>query len=160
MLFTLDENRHANDLLYNSPHYPIFNISPHEDCLKAPICVGHYTYEMYKLLQYFGYSDEIGYEDVLNIRNTFFSCDYALDNCETFGVRETDPNESSLEIHDSKGNHRTFNEFIENAPFSWRYFHMLIANHDEWSFSNHCVRDSFKPCDGEGPIKSLGTLRK
>ena len=160
MLFTLDENKHANDLLYNSPHYPILNISPHDDCLKSNICIGHDTYEMYKLLKYFGYPEEIGYEDVLKIRNTFFTCDYVLDHCETYGCKETGIHETSFEIYDSKGKHRTFNDRLDDSLFPYCYFLMLEKLRDYYSYHSQCVNDSFKPCEEEGSIKSLGTLKK
>lgn len=160
MLFALDENRHANDLLYNSPHYPILNISPNDDCLSSDIVVGHYTFEMYELLKYFGYPEEIGYEDALQIRNTFFSCDYALDNCEIFGVIETGEHESSLEIFDSSGKHRTFNDVKEDSPLPECYFTMLRRNKDLYSHIQKCVIDRFIPSEKEGPIRSLGTLKR
>ena len=47
MLFVLDENKHANDLLFNSPHYPVLNISKDEDCLNSKICLSNNTYMMY-----------------------------------------------------------------------------------------------------------------
>ena len=50
MLFTLDENNHANDLLYNSPHYPIFNISSNEDCLNASIGLTNNVFNLYNFL--------------------------------------------------------------------------------------------------------------
>ena len=73
MLFTLDEKRHANDLLYASPHYPILNMSKNEDCLNEKICICMQTYQLYELLKYYNYPNTIGYEDVLEIRNTFFN---------------------------------------------------------------------------------------
>jgi len=164
MLFTLDENKHANDLLYTSPHYPIFNISPHDDCLKSEICIGRYTYEMYNLLKYFEYPNEIGYEDVLRIRNTFFSCDYVLDNCEIFGYKDGGTSikkgHDSQANYDSKGIGRYIFDFKEDSPLSYMYFRMLCSNKDEYLFYKHSIRDKFKPCEEEGPIKSLGTIKK
>ena len=164
MLFTLDENNHANDLLYDSPHYPIFDISPDEDCLKSPICIGHNTYELRELLKYDGFSEELGYEDILRIRNTYFTCDYALNNCEFFGVRETGPHETGLFCYDSKANYRTFNDYmdvyIEGAQFPYTYFFMLVYNKDYYDYHSKCVIDMFKPRDEEGPIKSLGTITR
>ena len=160
MLFTLDENNHADDLLYDSPHYPIFDISPDEDCLKSPICIGHNTYELRELLKYDGFSEELGYEDILRIRSTYFTCDYVLNNCEFFGIRETGPHETSTTILDSEGNHRTFNDYIEGTPFPYTYFFMLAHNKDYYDYHSKCVKDAFKPRDEEGIVKSLGTITR
>ena len=154
MLFVLDEEGHANDLLYDSPHYPVLNLSKNEDCLNQKICICLQTYKLYELLKYWGFSDEIGYEDVLRIRNTFFSCDYVLDNCELYGVIETDPRETSRETRDSKGNHRTFNREKEDSVFPPCFFDMM------WDHRDFTTTDKFKPCKEEGPIKSLGALKR
>lgn len=154
MLFVLDENNHANDLLYNSPHYPIFNISPNKDCLNSSICILHDTYQIGKVLKYFGYSDKLIYDDILKIRKELFNCDFVLDNCELFGRYETDPHESSYEVYDSKDNHRTFNEIKEDSVLSSRYFDCFVSNRDQTDINGNVI-DMFAPNSKEGKIKNL-----
>lgn len=165
MLFVLDENMHANDLLYNSPHYPIFNISSNSDCLKSKISLLHYTYSLEKVLEYFNYPEQLTYEDIVKVREQFFSCDFVLDNCELFGRIETF-NESGLEITDSKGNHRTFNMINNDSILYPCYFQCLLKNKDkfiiesftklnELKWANGFVNDSFLPHEFEGPIRRL-----
>ncbi len=154
MLFILDEAGHADDLLYDSPHYPVLNLSKNEDCLNQNICICMQTYKLYELLKHFGYPEEIGYDEVLKIRNTFFSCDYILDNCEYYGVIETDPRETGRETTDSKGNHRTFNMRKEDSVLQPCFFEMM------WDHRDYRTADKFKPRDEEGPIKSLGTITR
>ena len=165
MLFVLDENNHANDLLYDSPHYPIFNISPNKDCLNSSICVLHNTYQLGKVLSYFGYPEQLSYEDIVRIRKHLFNCDFVLDNCELFGRYETDPHDTSYEVYDSKGNHRTFNLIKEDSPLSHKYFDCIICNKDQWekliqiagqsSEWTGVVEDAFLPNEREGKIRSL-----
>ena len=165
MLFILDENNHANDLLYDSPHYPIFNISPNEDCLNSTICVLHRTYQIGKILSYFGYPEQLNYKDIVRIRKHLFNCDFVLDNCELFGRYETDPHETSYEDYDSKGNHRTFNLVKEDSPLSHRYFDCIICNRDQFHREEliqtdpkkytGVVEDAFLPNQREGKIRSL-----
>ncbi len=154
MLFVLDEEGHANDLLYDSPHYPVLNLSKNEDCLNQKICICMQTYKLYELLKHWGFSDEIGYEEVLKIRNTFFSCDYILDNCEYYGVIETDPRETGRETTDSKGNYRAFNMDKEDSVMPPCFFQMM------WDHRDFRTTDKFKPCEEEGIVKSLGTMKK
>ena len=166
MLFVLDENNRANDLLYNSPHYPIFNISPNIDCLNSPICILHNTYQLASVLRYFGYRDKLTYDDIIQIRKELFSCDFVLNNCELFGRYETDPHESSYEVHDSKGNHRTFNLIKDDSILSSRYFDCFICNKDQFIIEGirysgqskeyiGVVKDMFLPDKNEEKIKSL-----
>lgn len=162
MLFVLDENSHANDLLYDSPHYPIFNISPNNDCLNSQISLLHYTYQLGKVLQYFGYPEQLNYEDILNIRKHLFSSDFVLDNCELFGRYETEPNESSYEVYDSKGNHRAFNREKEDSILSSEYFDCIIFNRDRFTIETiingkavGTVEDAFLPNEKERNVKVL-----
>ena len=160
MLFTLDGNNHADDLLYDSPHYPVFNISPNEDCLSSSVSIADYAFELYEVLKFLGCPEEMGYEEVLNLRKTLFSCDYVLDNCRKFGVIETDPRETSFEVCDSSGRHRVFNEETKDFPLPRCHFNGIVHCRDYYDYRSKCVIDAFKPCDEEGKIKSLGTMKK
>lgn len=170
MLFVLDENKHANDLLYNSPSYPIINISSHDDIYHSKIVLLHYTYWIGKLLEHFGYPDKLQYADIVRIRKHLFSCDYALENCEIFGRQETARDDSGYEIFDSHGRHRTFNIELDDSPLHSSYFSCLCHNKDYFveddtreqigflQFKGEIV-DAFKPGKLEGPVKVLRKQR-
>ncbi len=157
MLFTIDENNHANDLLYDSPHYPIFNISSNEDCLSSSIGICDYAFELYEVLKCLGYSEEIGYKEVLEIREKLFSCDYVLNNCKEFGVIETDPIQTSYETFDSSGKRREFNNEIGGFSLPRCHFEGIVSCKDYYTSKG--VIDAFIPCKEEGKIKSLGTIK-
>ena len=155
MLFVLDNDNHANDLLYTSPHYPILNISKNEDCLKSDICVCHKTYLIGKMLEHYGYPEVLTYNHVLELRKKFFDVDFIMDNCELFGFSETSPTDTGMENFDSKGNHRTFNQFKYDSVFPHNYFLMLRTHRDHFNPYGGDPIDVFKPCKEEGPIFSL-----
>ena len=159
MLFTLDGNNHADDLLYDSPHYPVFNISPNEDCLSSSISVVDDAFELYEVLKFLGYPEEIGYEEVLNLRKTLFSCDYVMNHCKEFGIIETAPERTAYDGYDSKGNYRTFNDEIEEFSLPRCHFDGIMMCKDHYSPVKGVI-DSFKPCDEEGIVKSLGTITR
>lgn len=148
MLFVLDENKCANDLLYNSPHYPIFNISSDEECLNATIGISTYVYQMGKFLKFFGYQEELMYEDIVEIKNRFFG-DFMIDNCELLGRYETERESSGYETFDAYGNHRTFNLRKRDSVLPICYLYML------WNTRSYSGDDMFIPHELEGPIKSL-----
>lgn len=171
MLFTLDQEKHADDLLFDTPHYPVLNISSDEECRKSTILIATATYELYELLKYFGYSEKLGYDDILRIRNTFFNCDYVLDNSSMYGREETEMYSSPLSVFDSHGYCRGFNRPIEDSIFPESYFFMLLHNKDCFiaDYSRKVednapyfgeVVDRFKPREEEGIVKSLGTMKK
>ena len=163
MLFTLDENKHADDLLYDSPHYPVFNISTNEDCLNSEICiVNNQLSRLYELLKLFDeYPEEMGYEDILRLRKIMFSCDYAMNHCDKFGIIETEPKETGYGLRDSKGKYRTFNKTVEDFPLGRRYFDSIICTKDYYDSDIESVGNHFTPCEEEeGPIKSLGALKR
>lgn len=146
MLFVLDNENCASDLLYNSPHYPIFNISNNDICINSSISIKNHCYQIGKVLKYFGYKDELVYEDIVRIKDFFFG-DFILDNCELFGRYETTPNGTSYETYDSFGNHRTFNKNKKDSIFPECYFEAF------WE-----TRKKFIPNELEGPIKILKRL--
>lgn len=91
MLFVLNEDKLSNDLLYKSPNYPILNITDDETCLNLEenSIVIKDACNLAALLEYFGYKEELTYEDIMKIRKTFFTGRFARDNCQLFGFRET-----------------------------------------------------------------------
>lgn len=148
MLFVLDEQKCANDLLYDSPHYPIFNISDKDLCIDATIAICNYAYNMENFLQVFGYDDKLVYDDIIDIKDKFFY-DFMIDNCELLGRYETDPNSTGYETYDMNGNPHTFNLDKKDSLLPGCYFSML------WHTRNNRNRDVFIPNELEGSIKKL-----
>lgn len=90
MLFVPDENLFSNDLLFDSPAYPVLNITDDETCLS----LGNDSVfikdacSLDKLLEYYGYPEELTLEDVKKLREIFFTGHFAKDNCQMFGWEE------------------------------------------------------------------------
>lgn len=178
MLFVPDEKKFANDLLYQSPHYPALNVTDDDYCLNLgpDSIVVKDTFSMAPLLEYFGYSDELTYEDLIEIRKRFFTGRFGMDNCELFGWKETmaedvtfyvngekvtDPKE--LEKHrrafraNQEAGHRSFSGVTEHV-LPREYFDILDERGDsdllealEW----HKKMNAFAPDKKEGKIKRL-----
>jgi len=90
MLFVPDEHRLSNDLLYRTPSYPILNVTDDNTCLnlgKRSILIKD-ACNLAELLKYFGYQEDLTYEDIMKIRKTFFTGRFAKDNCQLFGWKE------------------------------------------------------------------------
>lgn len=90
ILFTIDENNFSNDLLYNSPAYPILNMTEceryldiisyggkdifyHADNSGSGIFVINNILELGSLLRYLGFDEQIDYKQMLEIRKLIFS---------------------------------------------------------------------------------------
>lgn len=150
ILFTLDENNYASDLLFNAPSYPIFNISEDDKCLNAHLSI-KYCCNISKLLEYFGYSSELNFGDIQNIKDNFFG-DFVLDNCHIFGVNETDSETTGAETFDYNGKHRTFNERNNNGDLPLSFFYAL------WHTRAHSEKeDVFKALEEEINIEYLNS---
>lgn len=140
MFFVLDENQKANDLLYDSSHYPISLISSPSDCLKAHIGIdGHFTYKLDRVLQYFNYPDMLSFEDVLKIQE-LFTFDSKIVNSEAFGLylfntqkaqEEFEKNFSFLELH--KAPEMGLYPALIDGPISFSYYNALrfLSNQKE-----------------------------
>lgn len=99
MIFVKDPYGFASDLLYNSPNYPILSMTDNEKVLchhnslnELAIDNQFYIYDtcsLSELLKYFGYGEELSYDDIKEIRKKFFNGRFAKDNCELFGWKET-----------------------------------------------------------------------
>ena len=90
MLFVPTEDKYCDDLLFNSKKYPILNMTDDDKVLSLEgdqILISD-ACNLSLLLQHFDYADKLGYEDLLRIRNTFFTGRFAMDNCELFGFTE------------------------------------------------------------------------
>lgn len=178
MLFVPDENKMSNDLLYRSPSYPVLNVTDDDICLglQGTNIVVKDACNLGVLLAYFGYKNELSYQDIVKIRRFFFTGRFAMDNCELFGWKETKPEDltyykDGVEITDPKelkrriaeerraqqAGHRSFSG-ISKSVLPREYWDVLdkMGDHDiidaiEWNEK----MNAFKPHREEGPIKKL-----
>ena len=160
MLFVPNEENLANDLLYRSPNYPILNITEDNICLnfeKGNIVVKE-SYNLSELLKYYWFDQYLTFEDIILIRKTFFTGNFAKDHCHLFGWKETMA--ESVTFY-TNGNivtgHRMFIGTSENI-LPREYWDILDARGDnslmdaiEWNQK----MNAFKPHKQEGPIKKL-----
>ncbi len=126
IVFALDEQQYANDLLYQSPKYPVMNLTNDEECLKAEIVITNYAFCIDKLLEYFHFPKILTYKEVEKIPMIFQS-NYILDHSQDFGVYETSPQTSGRELFDQFGNHRTFNDYRDDGKLPSCYFDIFFA---------------------------------
>lgn len=184
ILFTTTEEKLANDLLYNSPNYPILNITDDEICMDfdRSITLVKDAYNLAELLKYFGYNEELTYKDIIKIRKTFFSGKFAYDNCELFGRKEMKPEDwtyysHGIEITDPKKikkciayerilqllGHRSFGSTGKNI-LPREYFDVLNNRRDstltECLTYDHEKLDAFAPHKHEEKIKKLSRFKK
>lgn len=177
MLFVPDENGLSNDLLYRTPAYPILNITDDETCLNLGngiVIKGAYC--LAPLLEYFGYKEELYYEDVKRIRKTFFNGSFAKDNCKLFGYKETQPEDyiyfkNGIPINDpvelqrciantrlgQKMGYREFSR-ISNGVLPEDYFHMLDARGD--NSLRDVLEDETLNMNAFAPHKEEGQIRR
>lgn len=122
----------ALDLLYNSPDYPILNVTEDDICLnleKNSVVIKD-AYNLSQLLQYFDYNKLLDYKDILEIRKKFFDGKFVYENCELFGMKEIFPEGLSFysdgeEIIDPNELKRLRNEFKINQKLKDRTFTVL-----------------------------------
>lgn len=180
MLFVPNEEKRTDDLLYQSPvqPYPILNVTDDNTCLNLgeESIVIKDAYNLAALLEYFGYGKSLTYEDIVNIRKTFFTGRFAKDNCELFGFKETMAEDVTFYINDTevtdpkqleelreefrarqKAGHRSFSGIGENV-LPREYWDVLDNRGDntlseaiEW----HEKMNAFAPHKEEGPIRKL-----
>lgn len=178
IIFTLDETGRANDLLFHSPHYQVFKptgkrrisqIQPHS-------IIVHESKNLGELLEYYGFPEELTYEDIETIRRTFFNKSFLENNCEVFGYREVQPSEYTIvsngqlvtdpqriqesvryiEKQRKKGN----TSFVStgNGQLSSEYWDVLSNRSDNDLLDVLFLdkkRDAFAPHKEEGPVKKL-----
>lgn len=170
MLFVTNEEKLADDLLYNSPNYPSLNVTDDEKCLKlneSNIVIRN-SYNLSLLLEYFNYKKYLTIKDIINIRKTFFTGRFGMDNSKLFGMKEFVPynfkaykhgkeitNEEEIyELYKkslSLGSERQFGSIPDNVlPRE------LMDILDERGRSNYgTTGDIFEPNIEEGPIRKL-----
>ncbi len=105
MLFVLDKNKKANDLLYNSPKYPILNIT-NDLLIKEPLVIQD-AYSI-SILKYFLKKDTLTYKDLLYLKRKYLNGHFIRNNEVFF------KNKRMYTVIDDLGN-RTLKEY-----FLWR----------------------------------------
>ena len=91
MIFVLTKDKLADDLLYDSTNYPILNITPKDVVTKKAVStkhgvlVIHKAYNLGKVLEHFGYDEKLNMIDVVKIRRTILSNNFAEKHCRDFG---------------------------------------------------------------------------
>lgn len=177
ILFSLNENMEAYDVLYETPCYPIVNITDDSVCLdsklvvKDAICLG-------ELLKYFGYPDTLTVEDIYKIRSTFFTGEFCLNNASLFGYQEltaedmtyydgnkqivTDPvllEERRERFRKMQSSGHRMVKYVGNEVLSSEYFNSLDKKKDYDIYEYLCgyveTIDSFAPIKKEGHKRVL-----
>lgn len=178
MLFVPNEETLSSDLLYQSPSYPILNVTDDDTCLGLGerSMVIKDACNLATLLEYFGYSKDLTFEDIMRIRKTFFTGRFAMDNCELFGWKEYQPedcrySENGVEITDPKklkkiiarekraqrAGQRAFSGIYESV-LPEEYWHVLDKMGDNTlmhAIQWHEKMNAFAPHKQEGPIRKL-----
>ena len=148
ILVSVNEDGLANDLLYNSPEYPIMNITP-DDLLVNKTGIDTIIAEPYKisdLLKYLDYNDELTYQDILNIRKNIINKKFLDSNYQLFGLKKKD-----------KGY-----KVVPNGRFPLDCYYAILEACDSSSINMvgnfvffGLKEDRFKPSKEEGPVKKL-----
>lgn len=173
MLFVPDEKSYSNDLLYNTPDYPVLNVTSDETCLNLGenSTVITDACNLGALLEYFGFGKELTYEEIMTIRKTFFTGRFAKDHCRLFGWREisaedvtflsgekivTDPRELERRRNEyrrkQRAGYRSF-EYIGGGELPREYYDILDARGKTWKRTPK--NDPFAPSKKEGKIRKL-----
>ncbi len=144
MLFVPTADNLANDLLYNSPNYPILN-SNYSNTVGATIVVTE-PFNLSDILEYFGYDEKLTYKDILNIKKEILTKKFCRENSKLFGL--------SFDEHGYKE--------VPNAMFSFDYYKNILENSDSStskSLSGLIITsrgsDYYKPGRNEVLVKRL-----
>lgn len=176
MLFVLDEQKKARDLLYESKAYPILNISDDSVCMQERVVITEVCH-LKELLRYLEYPEFLTERDILEIKKVIFSGTFAKDNCELFGYKENKPEDfdyykDGIRITDCEELKKCIrrekrNQKIGRRSFSGIYDHLLSEEYFDLidSLGNNTLFDilqgfennidAFKPHKEEGPVKKI-----
>lgn len=150
ILFTVNENGCAEDLIYNSPNYPILNITDNHKCLSLGenSLVIRDAQNLADLLTYFGYKHDLTFEDIMKIRKRFFSGFFGINNCELFGMKELASENTESFVYVS----------TNRSILDRKYFTVLDTRGDDYIgfiFGDVNKGNAFKPHNIEGPVRKL-----
>jgi len=90
MLFVKNMDNTAEDLLYDSPQYPIYTPDNIEACKNSKIIIDQ-AYNLSRLLRYYKYDEDLTFLDIERIRKRFFDGKFPIENADKFGLIEIDP---------------------------------------------------------------------
>lgn len=175
ILFSLDDNKLANDLLYKTRNYPILNISSKKDCLEAKdSIVIQDACNLDELIEYFYYPEYLTYDDIVDIRKRFFNGRFAMDNSELFGFKEVVPDnfkpfKFGKKIEDKKEIYRLYKKSLtldstrqftslSSSALPEKYFDILRQRGNNSLFDRleyDLKMDVFRPSLKEEHIKQL-----
>lgn len=166
MLFVPNKNKFSDDLLYNSPNYPILNVTDDDICLNLSenSIVVKDAYNLSVLLEYFGYKKDLTIEDIIKIRRTFFTGRFGMDNSKLFGMEEFIPVRFRPDITNLDKRYELYKKSVNLG--SERQFASISTNELPRELMNlldqrgrsaygNIFDDSFKPSKEEFPIKKL-----
>lgn len=151
ILFVLNENNMAEDLLFDSPNYPVLNLSDNDICLNADFTISQHIFKIGFPLKYLGFPEYLTIEDIIHLKRTYFSIDWVLDHSSLFGIYETGKEESGYQTLDSNGNNRSFNHQLDDGPIPKSFFYAFWYNRQYY----YCHSDIFYPEKKEGMIREL-----
>lgn len=178
MLFVPNEEKLSSDLLYRSPNYPILNITDDDICLnleEGSIVIKD-ACNLAKLLKYYGFDQYLTFDDIMMIKQTFFTGRFAKDHCELFGYKETMAEDIKFHTNgnivtnpkeleklrrkfraDQQAGHRIFVGTSESVLPSeyWDVLDDLGDNTLMDAIQWNERMNAFKPHRQEGPIKKL-----
>ena len=169
MLFVLTEEKLCEDLLYSSSHYPVLNITDIDIYLNSTspkIEIVKEAYNLSLLLEYFQFSEELTFEDIIRIRKTFFTGRFGMDHCELFGMKEFipasfQPRKKGVLVTDKKqiyelykksvvlGSERQFGS-VSSSILPHEFMDILDDRGREYG-----VKDPFAPSQKEQNVKRL-----
>lgn len=158
ILFIRDEEDFALDLLYQSPRYPILSITDENICMNSDIVIKD-PYNLSLLLKHFGYDKNLSYKELLEIRKTYFTGSFGIENCELFGMKEKD---DALWKHITSEGYNSERKFLTYTnegilPPSMLYTLDTRGNkkQSQTFLSESKKINAFKPHKKEGYIKKI-----
>ena len=176
ILFTLNEKKLADDLLYSSPEYPVLDFSSNDSCFNAEIVIQE-TYNLEPLLTFFQFPNTLTLQQIIMLRKHFFDVTWGFRNCHLFGYREVLPedweyvqngqyvtNPEDLKILHQKERslqrkgHRVFEETNDaTLPTDMMFLFNELGDHSVLDVLQGFEkrRNAFIPHEEEGQIKKL-----
>lgn len=101
MLFVPSSDGCADDLLYDSPRYPIHGMCSNDICKQSQFILKDVE-NIGQMLKYYGYGEELDFLDVHGIRTRYFNGKFPVAHCEDFGLMEVA--EMTQTFYDAQGN--------------------------------------------------------
>lgn len=155
ILFTPDENKFSTDLLYESPKYPILNVTDKDYFDKLRTDKENYSQNgmvaikdacnLDELLQRFGYDENLSLDEIKKIRQTMFNSKFLYDNCNEFGLMKKLP--------PSKITHVS----VVNTPIT--DYPTLVRNKIKYLFAKMFRQEGFEMLDCKSYSKNFHMMK-